>query len=231
MTTNKEYIEIHNTIYKKKNYKKAIEALNSSKVLKQTNYQRLLAEALFYAGNFPESAIIFNNLKMNYHLGLCYLFLGDYKTAQSIWKETTASPAQNWSLFFCELLTNNIKTPPSFLQIRTFLERDLNLFLKFKKTLYIQTIIDYSEILADINPETNKIIAKTFLYNNYPNYAKEYFVRAFDFTTQDAELYYLCGIYNEMINDIPEAQKCLKQAILLNDNYVPAKLLLEKLNR
>ncbi len=229
MIKNSEFCNIQRLVYQERNFDEAIDLLLNSDYITTQDFQRLLAQVYFFKFDFEKAAIVFNNLKDSYNTGFCKLLQGNSNEALNIWKNTAPSPAQNWGMFFCELFTEKVTTKPSYLQVRAFLERDLNLFLKVNLPLYVQKIIDISEFLAELNPETNKIIARTFLYNDYTDYAKEYFERALDYTEEDAELYYLLGLYYQKTQDISSARISLNKAVKLNDNYIPAKNLLSKL--
>ena len=223
-----DYLLIQKKILIEKNFLQASELLDVVD-LSDIQKKELKADILFYENDFSLASLLYNELGDLYKEAYCYLLSGNMPKAHQILEKALPSPAQNWSLFFCQVFTQNVTVSPSYLQIRAFLERDLSAFLKLNLVEYVQKIIDISEYLFAINPETNKIIARTFLYNDYPTYAKEYFNRAFEFTTEDAELYYLSGLYYLKINDLSEARSALRKAIALNDNYIPAKELLEKI--
>ena len=104
------------------------------------------------------------------------------------------------------------------------------MYLRLNLVSYVQKIIDISDYLFEINPETNKYIAKAFLNNNYPDYAKEYIDRAFCYTTKDAELYYILAKYYKTQDRIDKVKENLKEAIRLAENYVPAKIMLTELS-
>ena len=229
MAASSEYVAIQKIILEEKNYDKALNLIYSSCLKDSYLYQELLALVFFRLNDFISSAKIYESLRDFYKLGYCNLLNGDVNSAKFIWRKTPSSPAQNWGLFFCELFSDDVSCAPTYLQIRAFLERDLGAFLRLNLDEYVQKIIDVSEFLFEVNPETNKIISRAFLYNDYPQYAKIYLDRAFDFTDEDAELYYLSGVYNNTIGKTEDAKNILKKAIELNENYIPAKLLLEKI--
>lgn len=229
MTVNKDFFELQKLFFVEKKYDETIQYIVSSRFVELADFQEILANAYFMKFDFVSAATIYQRLGMLYHVGYCHLLFGDTKTARSVWDNTPVSSAQKWGMFFCELFGEKVVTVPTFLQIRAFLERDLALFLKLNHVVFVQKIIDVSEFLFDINQETNKIIARTFLYNNYPTYAKEFFNRALDFTTQDAELYYLLGLYYKGQNDLKEAKNAFRSAVFLNNNYLMAKIQYEDL--
>jgi len=229
MQKNSKFYDIQKLIYKDKSYDKAINSILESSNSEDFSLQSLLALAYFYKGEFKKSSDIFAEISDLYSYGYSELLLGNTEDALLIWQHTQPSPAQNWGLFFCELFTDKIVTKPSYLQIRAFLERDLNAFLKFNLVQYVQKIIDVSEFLFDINPETNKFIARAFLYNGYPEYSIEYLNRALDYTDKDAELFYLQGLYYLAVDLKNKAKINFEEALKINNNYIPAKNWLLKL--
>ena len=225
-----EYIELENLIYKEKKYDEAVEQIKSSAFCADNNYKKLLADALFCKDDFAAASRIYNETGEFYQAGYCYFLLNQIDLAIEFFIKAEESPARNWNLFFAETFRARVNVKPTYLQIRAFLERDMNLFLRLDLVAYVQQIIDISDYLFSINPETNKFIARAFLNNNYPDYAKEYLDRAFDFTTKDAELYYLLAKYYKTQGRTDKVKENLKEALRLSDNYVPAKLMLEEIN-
>ena len=230
MTTSSEYIHLQELLYISKNYDKAKEIIVNSNRKNEAYYQELLGLIYFYQFDFAKSAEIFRNLDDKYKYAYSLLMLNQHEKCQEVLNNAPLSPAANWTLFFCEMFSPHVTHTPSYLQIRSFLERDLNLYLKIDLVEYVQKIIDISDFLFEVNPETNKLIAKTFLYNDYPQYAKEYLTRAFEYTDKDAELYYLSGIYYLGENEISDAKNSFKKTLILNENYIPAKIRLEELS-
>lgn len=224
-----EYSVIEKLIYFEKKYDDAVEMLNISPQRDSFDFRKLLAETLFYKQDFCSAIKIYEEINENFAVGYCYLLLNKIDLAIDFLKESPISPAQNWGLFFSELFRARVNVKPSYLQIRAFLERDLNLFLKLDLISHVQKIIDISDYLAQINPETNKYIARAFLFNDYPDYAKEYLDRAFEFTSHDAELHYLLAKYNLAVNLKDKAIENLEESLRISDTYVPAKILLDKL--
>ena len=223
-----EYSQIETLIYKDKSYDKAVSMIMASELSITKPYKELLANAYFAKDDFENAAKLFNELNDFYQTGQCYLLLNQIDLAIEFFKKAEATPAQNWGVFFAELFRGRFNTEPSYLQVRAFLERDLNSFLRLNLISHVQKIIDISDYLVDINPETNKFIAKAFLNNEYPDYAKEYLDRAFEITNQDPELYYLFAKYYETTGQKDKVILNLKEAIKLSENYVPAQIMLEK---
>ena len=225
-----EYCKIEALIYADKNFKEAKRLIATSLEAGSMRYQKLLADAMFFANNFIEASKIYNLTGDFYKAGYCYFILKEIDLAIEFFYKSAPSPAQNWNLFLAEIFRARVNTTPTYLQIRAFLERDLSLFLHLDIVSYVQKSIDISEYLFSINPETNKFIARAFLNNNYPDYAKEYIDMALDFTTKDAELYYLLAKYYQTQGVSEKVKSNLEEAIRLSESFVPAKIMLEKIS-
>lgn len=229
MKANKEYNLIQKKFLVDKDITQAINSLLVSDYFNSPKFQELYGDILFQKGDLHSALEIFIQEKKYYKAGYCCLLSNDINSARIFFEQAESSPAQNWELFLCQLFDNEVTVIPSYLQLRSFLERDFSAFLKYKLEKHVQKILDISEYLSEINPEINKIIARCFLNYEYFEYSKIYLERAFEFTTQDAELYYLSAKYFLASNEILEAKTSLKKAIFLQKNYLPAIELLEKL--
>ena len=229
MKANKEYNLIQKKFLVDKDITQAISSLLASEYFNSPKFQELYGDILFQKGDLHSALEIFIQVKNYYKAGYCCLLSDDINSAKIFFEQAEASPAQNWELFLCQLFETEITTTPTYLQIRSFLERDFSAFLNYKLEKLIQKIIDVSEYLFEINPEVNKILAKCFLNYKYFEYSKIFLERAFDFTTEDAELYYLSAKYFLSQNEITEAKNSLNKAIYLQNNYIPAIELLEML--
>lgn len=223
-------MQIENLLYREKKYDEAIGLIKASAFVNAKSYKKLLADALFAKDDFVSAGKIYNEICEFYQAGYCYFLLNQIDAAIELFIKAEESPAKNWNLFFAETFRARVNAKPTYLQIRAFLERDMNIFLRLDLVAYVQQIIDISDYLFSINPETNKFIARAFLNNNYPDYAKEYIDRAFDFTTKDAELYYLLAKYYKTQDLTDKVKENLKEALRLSDNFVPAKLMLEEIS-
>ena len=226
----KEYNDIEALIYKEKKYDEAMAIIKSSVFADNIKYKKLLADALFGKDDFESAAKIYNEISEFYQAGYCYFLLNQIDIAIEFFIKAEESPARNWNLFFAETFRARVNTKPTYLQVRAFLERDMSLFLRLDLVAYVQQIIDISDYLFSVNPETNKFIARAFLNNDYSDYAKEYIDRAFDFTTKDAELYYLLAKYYRTQGLTEKVKENLKEALRLSENYLPAKLMLQEIS-
>ena len=125
-----EYLHIENLIYKEKNYEQALAVIEVSDSAQAPEFKLLKANALFYKNELEAAAKIYCEIGELYRLGYCYFLLNEIDTAVDVWKKSPNTPARNWSLFFAEIFRGRLNCSPTYLQVRAFLERDLNNFLK-----------------------------------------------------------------------------------------------------
>lgn len=133
-----------------------------------------------------------------------------------------------WGLFLLQMLKGDIKTFPSYFQVRSFLELDLNILLLYCKGDYIEKIIKYADFMAYYNPECYKFIGRVFWANGFIPAAKLFLKRAKDKFYQDPELHYLLAYiaYHEDKN-IEQCRKSLAACLGLLPEYAPANKLLK----
>ena len=135
----------------------------------------------------------------------------------------------NWGLFLLQMIKGDIKSFPTYFQIRNFLELDLNILILYCKGNYIEKIIKYADFMAYYNPECYKFIGRVFWANNLISAAKFFLRRAKDKFYQDPELHYLLAyiFYNE--KDIEHCKKALNTCLEILPEYNPAKKLLQQI--
>jgi len=137
-----------------------------------------------------------------------------------------------WGLFLLQMINRDIKTSPTYFQLRNFLEIDLNILLLYCKGDYIESIIKYADYMAYYNPECYKFIGRVFWANGFIPAAKLFLNRAKDKFYHDPELHYLIAYiaYHEDKN-IETCKKSLNTCLELLPEYAPAKTLLSVICR
>lgn len=160
--------------------------------------------------------------------GYCYIILDDLDKAEKLFKSVDENnPRATWGLFLLQLIRGNIKSSPTYFQVRNFLELDLNILLLYCKGDYVEKIIKYSDFLAYYNPESYKFIGRAFWANGFIPASLFFLRRAKDKFYQDPELHYLLGyIYFHEENDIEQSKKALRTCLELLPAYHPATKLL-----
>lgn len=162
--------------------------------------------------------------------GYCCIVLDKLEKAQELFQmEKDYDIRAVWGLLLLQMINDDIKTYPTYFEIRNFLEIDLNILILYCKEKYIEKIIRYADFLAYYNPECYKFIGRVFWANNLISAAMFFLRRAQDKFYQDPELHYLLAyIYYEQ-NNVEQCKKSLTTCLSLLPNYNPASKLLAKL--
>ena len=97
----------------------------------------------------------------------------DIKAAQTLFQEID-SPRARWGKSFTDILSGYIERYPTYFEIRNFLEIDLDFLIKNEKIDYIEQFLGSLTILAGINQEVYKYVARVMLENIHYRVAFEY---------------------------------------------------------
>ncbi|MFA6988695.1 MAG: hypothetical protein WC197_01380 [Candidatus Gastranaerophilaceae bacterium] len=232
-----DYTNIYSDIdiAKKKLYidklpQEAITILQKYKDSHDENLLELLAFAYFQFQNFKKASFIYGKINKKYQKGYCELLLGDKEKAKFFWAQTEDNAVTYWAKCLIDFIDLKVGKTPSYLQIRTFLEKDLTAILKAKQMNFAENIIYCGHTLVNINAETYKIIGKSLFNNDFIPLSARYFMKSKDIVDKDPEVYYFLARYYLHIKAFKEAKDFLHKALQLNSNYWPAKNLLEKLS-
>lgn len=160
----------------------------------------------------------------------CNLISENLEDAQNIAHELIQSDIRaHWLLFLISLIKGEVSEYPTYFEIRNFLEIDLHILMTFFKGDYIEKILQYSNYMYSINPETYKFIGR-FLYNSNMEEQAMYFLdKAKNFFYNDPELHYLLGYIYYNKGKFPTAKKHLQNCLNILPNYFPAVNLISKL--
>lgn len=136
----------------------------------------------------------------------------------------------HWLIFMISLIEGNVKEYPTYLEIRNFLEIDLNILIKNFKGNYVENIIRYSDFLFTINPEVFKFIGRVFYNNDLKEQALFFLERAKCYFYNDPELHFLIAyiFYND--KNFMKAKISAKECLRILPYYFPARNLLSKMN-
>ncbi|OGI30468.1 MAG: hypothetical protein A2287_08750 [Candidatus Melainabacteria bacterium RIFOXYA12_FULL_32_12] len=217
----------------KKNYANSIKTLIeliSYKNLSNNDFlKNTLALAYLENKDYSEAAKIYYELDQKYQAGFCELLMGNIYTARDIWYKIPESEASCWGKSLLDLIDLKKNYLPTFIQIRNHLECDLGYFIQADRLEYVENITKCSDILASINPEAYKFIGKALLNNGFANLSINYFLKSQRLIPQDSENYYHLGQYSCLAGAYEEGKEMLNHCLLLNQYYVPARNLLEKI--
>lgn len=150
----------------------------------------------------------------NLEAAYCYLLEDDLKNAKELFARSSEKDIRaQWGIFLCGLIEKRVNTYPSYLQLRNFLEIDLNILIRYYKGDYVENIIMYADWLCTINPEVHKYIGRVLLKCGYENEGIYFLKQAENYFYNDPELHYLLAEYyfdkNDRQNTLLYAEKCL----------------------
>lgn len=219
--------EILNLLYKEKAYPKLekICAKNSD-----AWHMKILAKALFNEKKYNEAAKIYYQLNMLYETGYCLLLQGDLYNARMLWESLKDdSPIINWGKSLLGFIEKKPLQLPSYFQIRNFLEQDLDALLSSNLTQYAENLVNSIDVLAQINSESYKFVARVLFNHGYLDIAKNFLEQSKDIYYQDPETHFLIAKIYMQKKSIPEAIEALTKTLEVKPEYFPAEKLLAKI--
>lgn len=220
--------ELLKAFYKNKNYAFLKQVLSKSTDYRDKNY---LAKVYVQEGDYKIAGEIYKSIGMTYEYGRCLLLQGEIDKTKELWhsiKEIT--PAVLWGHSLIEFIELYVEHLPTFFQIRSFLEMDLDALLNSNQIGICENIINGADLFARANSESYKFIARVLVNNNYHKLAEVFLEKAKDICFVDPEVHFLyakCYLFNK---EKDEAIKALKTAIDKGFGYYPAKKLLDQIN-
>ena len=154
----------------------------------------------------------------------------DLSTAKTIFKAID-SPRAKWGEVLIDIFSGYVENYPTYFQIRNFLEIDLDFFIKNEKIHYVEYILGSIDILAKINQETYKYIARVMLENKLYKASREYLEKSKDVFYNDPELHFIFSKYFIKSRDYEKADFHLDECLRILPDYYPAKLLQKEISR
>ena len=191
----------------------------------------LEAKKKFLAGDFASVEDFFgqNNYVLEY--GYCKFMLGDFGWAKGIFGTIASKDFRaDWAAKLIQFVEGYVAYPPSFFQIRNFLEIDLNLLIQAKRPEFVENIINGADIFYSVNPESYKFIARVMMFNDYLDLAVHYLFKAKDKFYYDPEMHFMFAQCYIKTGELLKAKDSIKACLSILPDYIPAKLLLAKLN-
>ena len=187
-----------------------------------TEYEKVKKD--FLSGRIKNCRAYFENNKYYTEAAYCCIILDNIQKAEKFF--TQAKDYDNrakWGLFLLQLLTDSIKSFPTYFQIRNFLEIDLGILLLYCKENYVEKIVKYADYMAYYNPECYKFIGRAFWAHKFMPAAMFFLRHAKDKFYHDPELHYLLAyIYYYNDHDIKQCEKALNTCLQILPKYAPA---------
>ncbi|MBQ7765137.1 hypothetical protein IJ384_07225 [bacterium] len=155
---------------------------------------------------------------------------GDFISAKRIF-ETLDSPRARWGISLTNILLGYIENFPTYFEIRNFLEIDLDFLIKNEKIDFVEQVLGSLELLANINQETYKYVARVMFENRLYKSAREYLEKSKDIFYNDPELHFLFAKYYIKTREYEKADFYLDECLSILPDYYPAKILQKEISR
>ncbi len=183
----------------------------------------------FLSGRLKGCRVFFEENKFYVEAGYCYIVLDKLEKAQEMFNLAKDYDIRAmWGLLLIQMIKDDIRSFPTYFQVRNFLELDLNILILYCKGNYVEKIIKYADFMAYYNPECYKFIGRVFWANNLIPAALFFLRKAKDKFYQDPELHYLLAyIFYHNENNIEQCKKSLNTCLEILPEYAPAKNLLK----
>lgn len=187
------------------------------------------AKENFLSGDYSASEFFLQN-GFTLEYAYCKLLSGDTQGAKVEFLKISKNDLRaDWAAKLIQFIDGYVMNPPSYFQIRDFLEIDLNLLLQAKLPQYVENVINGADIFYSINPESYKFIARVMLNNDFPEVALYYLNKAKDKFYYDPEMYYMLANCYIKQGEIQLAKASLNNCLSILPEYFPAKKLLQNI--
>ena len=128
-------------------------------------------------------------------LAYCEIITDNLDNAKSLFYSIRNQDIRaQWGMFLIAMIELNVRTYPTYFELRNFLEIDLNILINNFKGEYVENILRYADFMSKINPEVYKFIGRVFYNNSFKKEGMYLFEKAKDVFYQDPELHYLLAV-------------------------------------
>lgn len=184
----------------------------------------------FLSGRIKGCKAFFEQNNYFIEAAYCNIVLDNFERAKHYFETAREKDIRgHWGLFVLQMIEGDISMPPTYFEIRNFLELDLDIFMTYCKGDIVQQIINYSDYMEFYNPECYKFIGRAFWAHGYLPAAMFFLKKAKERLYNDPELHYLLGYIYYTNKDFVNSKKSLQTCIEILPDYNPAVKLLEKI--
>lgn len=186
-------------------------------------------------GRFQEAADVWGqHLATVYQAGYGYLLCGAWSRVQPYWQQVLERHPGHWCLTLLGLVQGNLQTVPTMLQLRTHLEVDIANLIRGRQPQMLMNLLGQLHLLAESNAEVFKFAGRALLHNpplldRQTEQAGALLNYGQQLLPVDAEVYYHLAEWRLAMNQAEAAKPVLKQCLLMNAAYVPARDMLDAL--
>ena len=157
------------------------------------------------------------------------LLNNDLNSAKKIFC-SLSSPRARWGKALVDILSGYIEEYPSYFEIRNFLEIDLDFLLKNEKIDYVEQFLGGVDLLAGINNETYKYVARVMYENKLYKVCREYMDKSKNIFYNDPELHFMYAKYYMDFGNYKDADYHIDECLNILPDYYPAKMLKKEIN-
>lgn len=211
-----------------KDYKKALQILNTIENKDFNAFNGTLALLFMESGEYTRAAELYKTLGENYNAGFCELLTGNEEETARLWNIAADSPACRWGRCVLDYIKLRRGPVPTYLQVRNHLETDMGYFIRANRLKYAENLMKCDDVFISVNLESYKLIGRVLLNFGFLNQARKYFFKSLGVVPNDAETFYYLARYNFRMGAHREAGENLEKCLEHNPNHVPARKLLQK---
>lgn len=163
----------------------------------------------------------------------CNLIDGNWDRAYELFSNISEIDRRaHWGQILVDVMTkDNLTAMPTFLEIKNFLEVDVNILLTYFKGNYVERIMRYADFFARLNIESYKYLGRVFYVNKIMPAAMFYLNKAKDRFYNDPELHCLLGEIFYSSGNIDECKKAVNACLNILPNYAPALMIKDKISK
>lgn len=191
-------------------------------------YVELGGYALLSQQQYEAAAQHFAQVGRRYLAGYAWMLAGDMEQARQQWVQLVPQRGNHWCVHLFGMVTKQLTTYPTFLQVRNHLEADISHLVTAGQEESLANVLAALDTLAQSNPEAYKLAGRALMNVNRLAPAKPLLLRAQSILPQDAEIYFHLGQLYARSENWREARLMLRQCLAINACYTPAQWLLEK---
>ena len=198
--------------------------------LLDVNIWQNIAEIYLSIGRFEKAKEAYIHANSSIGIAFSLIMLSSLDEAGFYLLKANSSPAKAWCGFLIDLFNqkNIIKSWPTFLQIRQFLEFTAYHLLLAGNYEYLNCLVLNLDELMQINMDSEKIIGAAYFHFGNLDEAINYFISAARKNQYDGEIYFNLAQIYLLKNKLLDALSMLTNASLLLPEHYPTKVLIEK---
>jgi tetratricopeptide (TPR) repeat protein len=171
---------------------------------------------------YQDAAYLFREIGDDDQAGYSLMLAGYWEGVQPFWQRVIQQRPNHWCMHLYGLVTHQLNTCPTLLQIRNHLETDIVELFKAGQREALENLLSYHGLLCQINMETYKYIGRALLNVGAIEAAGPYLFQAQRLLPNDPEIYYHLGEYHFGRGTMRDADLMLQQCLLISHGYVPA---------